>query len=66
MYAVVMFMQGLTPVLMDAVFDAQGHYDAALYGVVAALIGGAALLLALKPYGPRQAAPAAAYVADAS
>ncbi len=66
MYAVVMFMQGLTPVLMDAVFDAQGRYDAALYGVVAALIGGAALLLALKPYGPRQTAPAAAYATDAS
>lgn len=50
MYAVVMFMQGLTPVLMDLVFDARGVYDAALYAVVGALVCGAALLLALKPY----------------
>lgn len=66
MYAVVMFMQGLTPVLMDLVFDAQGRYDAALYAVVAALIGGAALLLALKPYGRREPARAADYVAGVS
>lgn len=66
MYAVVMFMQGLTPVLMDAVFDAQGRYDAALYAVVAALIGGAALLLALKPYGRPAATPDGAYAAGAS
>jgi MFS family permease len=51
MYAVVMLMQGLTPVLMDAVFDAQGRYDPALYVVVAALAAGAALLLTLKPFG---------------
>jgi len=60
MYAVVMFLQGLTPVLMDLVFDAQGRYDAALYAVVAALVCGAALLLALKPYGRPAAADAPA------
>jgi len=63
MYAVVMLMQGLTPVLMDLVFDAQGRYDAAVYAVVAALIGGAALLLALKPYGPPRTS---AYAAEAA
>ncbi|HEX7759134.1 MAG TPA: MFS transporter [Caulobacteraceae bacterium] len=51
MYAVVILMQGITPVLMDAVFDAKGSYDLALYAVVAALVAGAALLLTLKPYG---------------
>ncbi len=64
MYGVVMLMQGITPVLMDAVFDAYGSYDLALYAVVAALPCGAALLLTLKPYG-RSAAAGAVTVAAA-
>ena len=64
MYAVVMFMQGLTPVLMDLVFDARGAYDLALYAVVAALVCGAGLLLALRPYA--SAADATGVAAEAA
>jgi MFS family permease len=49
-YGVIVLVMGVTPVLLDAVFDATGSYDRALYGVGAALLGGALLVLALRPY----------------
>jgi hypothetical protein len=43
-------IMGVTPVLLDLVFDATGSYDRALYGVGAALLAGAVLVLSLRPY----------------
>ncbi len=47
MYSVVILSQGVTPVLMDAVFDATGAYRLAIYGVCTLLLLSAALLLLL-------------------
>jgi Arabinose efflux permease len=51
MYSAVIAAQGTTPILLDAVFDAQQSYRPALIGVGGALIAGALLLVLLPRYG---------------
>lgn len=50
MYSAVIAAQGTTPILLDAVFDAQHSYRPALIGIGAALIAGAILLLMMPRY----------------
>lgn len=50
-YGVIVLTQGITPFLMDLVFDRSGSYRAALFGIGAGLIGGALLILRLRPFG---------------
>ncbi|MGI4879515.1 MAG: MFS transporter, partial [Janthinobacterium lividum] len=47
-YAVVILVQGLTPAMMDMVYDRTGNYDAAVIAIAAAL-GVGILLLGLLP-----------------
>ena len=49
-YGVIVLIQGLTPFLMDLVFDMSGSYRAAIVAIGAALIAGAALILRLRPF----------------
>ena len=51
MYSAVIAAQGLTPVLLDASFDRQGHYRLALAAAAGVLALGTTLLLALPGYG---------------
>lgn len=51
MYSAVIAAQGLTPVLLDAAFDRQGHYRLALAAAAGVLALGTMLLLALPGYG---------------
>lgn len=51
MYSAVIAAQGTTPILLDAVFDAQHSYRPALLGVGGALVAGALLLMFLPRYG---------------
>ena len=59
-YGVIVLTQGITPFLMDLVFDLNGSYDAAILVIGAGLLGGALLILRLLPFdvvargGPRQ------------
>ncbi|MCT2400448.1 MFS transporter [Novosphingobium mangrovi (ex Huang et al. 2023)] len=50
MYSAVIAAQGTTPILLDAVFDAQHSYRPALVGVGGALMAGAVLLMLLPRY----------------
>ncbi len=50
MYSAAIIMQGLTPVLLDHLFDIQQTYRNALIGIGACLTAGAALLLLLPAY----------------
>ena len=52
LYAVVIFVQGMTPMLMDLGFGATGNYAAATLVIVAALAAGVALLALLPPLRP--------------
>lgn len=49
-YAVIVLIQGLTPFLMDLVFDMTGSYDIALMFIGAGLLLGAVLILKLQPF----------------
>ncbi|MCJ2182318.1 MFS transporter, partial [Novosphingobium sp. 1949] len=55
MYSAVIAAQGVTPVLLDLVFDHVHSYRPALIGVGAALVTGMALLTALPRYGEEEA-----------
>lgn len=55
MYSAVIAAQGVTPILLDLVFDNVHSYRPALYGVGAALLTGAILLLLLPRYGEEEA-----------
>jgi MFS family permease len=59
MYSAVIVAQGITPVLLDAAYDAYGSYRIAVTLTCAALAAGAALLLVLPGYGGDRAAAAA-------
>lgn len=50
MYSAVIAAQGTTPILLDAVYDAQHSYRIALIGVGGALVAGALLLTLLPRY----------------
>jgi len=50
MYSVIVLTQGVTPFLMDLVFDLSGSYDAALIAIGAGLLAGALLILRLQPF----------------
>ena len=54
MYSAVIAAQGITPILLDLVFDNIHSYRPALLGVGAALAGGAVLLLLLPRYGEEE------------
>ena len=49
-YGTVVLTMGVTPFLMDRVFDASGSYDHALYAIAAALALGGVLIARLRPY----------------
>ena len=49
-YGVIVLTQGLTPFLMDLVFDLKGSYDAAVVVIGAGLGLGALLILRLRPF----------------
>ena len=49
-YGTVVLTMGITPFLMDRVFDATASYDHAIYAIAAALAVGAALIARLRPY----------------
>lgn len=63
MYSAVIATQGTTPILLDAVFDAQHSYRPALIGVGGALIAGALLLMLLPGYKREVASPRGLLVA---
>ena len=50
MYGVIVLTQGLTPFLMDLVFDATGSYDPAVIVICAGLVAGAILITRLLPF----------------
>lgn len=50
MYGVIVLTQGLTPFLMDLVFDATGSYDLAVIVICAGLVAGAILITRLLPF----------------
>ena len=50
MYGVIVLTQGLTPFLMDLVFDATGSYDSAVIVICAGLVAGAILITRLLPF----------------
>ncbi len=50
MYGVIVLTQGLTPFLMDLVFDATGSYDLAVIVICAGLVAGAILITRLVPF----------------
>ena len=52
-FGVIVLIQGLTPFLMDLVFDATGSYHAAIVTIGAGLVAGAALILRLPPFRMR-------------
>jgi len=54
MYSAVLLAQGLTPMMMDVVFDRTGSYRLSIYGIGAALAAGTLLLGLLKPYAARR------------
>lgn len=56
LYAVVIFVQGMTPMLMDMGFGATGNYAMATLVIVAALALGVVLLALLPPLRPLQSA----------
>lgn len=49
-YGVIVLTQGITPFLMDLVFDLRGSYDAAVVVIGAGLVCGALLILRLLPF----------------
>ena len=51
-YGIIMLVMGLTPVLMDLVYDATGTYLMASYAFIGTLATCAALLFLLKPFPP--------------
>jgi len=61
-YGTVVLTMGITPFLMDRVFDASGSYDHAIYAIAVALALGGVLIGRLRPYedlpGSRLAAAA--------
>ena len=50
MYGVIVLTQGLTPFLMDLVFDITGSYDAAIIVICIGLVAGALLITRLLPF----------------
>ena len=50
MYGVIVLTQGLTPFLMDLVFDMTGTYDLAISVICAGLVVGAILITRLSPF----------------
>ena len=50
MYGVIVLTQGLTPFLMDLVFDATGNYDIAIIAICIGLVLGAILITRLLPF----------------
>ena len=50
MYAVIVLTQGLTPFLMDLVFDMTGAYDSAIFAICIGLVAGAVLITRLIPF----------------
>ncbi len=54
MYSAVIAAQGVTPILLDLVFDAVHSYRPALFGIGAALLSGAVLVLLLPRYGEEE------------
>ena len=52
MYAVIVLTQGLTPFLMDLVFDMTGAYDSAIFAICIGLVAGAVLITRLIPFMP--------------
>ncbi|MGH8131392.1 MAG: MFS transporter [Steroidobacteraceae bacterium] len=49
-YGVIVLTQGITPFLMDLVFDYRGSYDAAIIAIGGGLVVGAILVLRLLPF----------------
>ena len=49
-FGAVALIMGVTPVLMDLIYDHTGSYNLAVNLVAVALLGGAALVCVLKPY----------------
>ena len=50
MYGVIVLTQGLTPFLMDIVFDVTGNYDIAIIAICIGLVMGAILITRLLPF----------------
>ena len=50
MYGVIVLTQGLTPFLMDLVFDMTGNYDIAIIAICVGLVLGAILITRLLPF----------------
>ena len=50
MYGVIVLTQGLTPFLMDLVFDVTGTYDIAIIAICIGLVLGAILITRLLPF----------------
>lgn len=50
MYSAIIAAQGITPILLDASFDARGNYAVALFTTGVCLIAGAALMLVLPRF----------------
>ena len=50
MYGVIVLTQGLTPFLMDIVFDVTGNYDIAIIAICIGLVVGAILITRLLPF----------------
>ena len=50
MYGVIVLTQGLTPFLMDLVFDVTGNYDIAIIAICVGLVLGAILITRLLPF----------------
>ena len=50
MYGVIVLTQGLTPFLMDIVFDVTGNYDIAIIAICIGLVLGAILITRLLPF----------------
>ncbi len=58
-YGVIVLTQGVTPFLMDLVFDSTGSYRPAIVAIGAGLIVGALLILRLRPFERVARSPAA-------
>lgn len=63
MYSAVIAAQGITPILLDAAFDAQGSYRIAVTATCAVLAAGAGLLLLLPEYPRKKPAEGSILVA---
>ena len=50
MYGVIVLTQGLTPFLMDLIFDVTGNYDIAIIAICIGLVLGAILITRLLPF----------------